>query len=64
MALTIGKVDKQELEKLALQGADKVIHIENEKLNTLDDRAYTSLVADVARKYNATVLVLSNNNSG
>lgn len=64
LALTIGKVDKQELEKLALQGADKVIHIENEKLNTLDDQAYTSLVADVARKYNATVLVLSNNNSG
>jgi len=64
LALTIGKVDEPELGKLALYGADKVIQIENEKLDTLDDQAYTSLVADVAGKYNATVLVLSNNNSG
>jgi len=64
LALTIGKVDEQELEKLALHGADKVIHIENPKLDTFDEQAYTSLVADVARKYDATVLVLSNNNSG
>ena len=64
LALTIGKTDKEELEKLALHGADKVIHIENEKLDTLDDQAYTGIVADVARKYNATVLVLSNNNEG
>ena len=64
IALSIGTVDEQELEKLALHGADKVIHIENQKLDTLDEQAYTNLVADVARNYNATVLVLSNNNSG
>ena len=64
IALTIGTVDEQELEKLALHGADKVIHIENQKLVTLDEQAFTNLVSDVARKYNATVLVLSNNNSG
>ncbi len=64
IALTIGTVDEQELEKLALHGADKVIHIENQKLDTLDEQAFTNLVSDVARKYNATVLVLSNNNSG
>jgi electron transfer flavoprotein alpha subunit len=43
---------------------DKVIHIENQKLDTLDEQAYTNLVSDAARNYNATVLVLSNNNSG
>ena len=64
IALTIGTVDEQELEKLALHGADKVIHIENQKLDTLDEQAFTNLVSDVARNYNATVLVLSNNNSG
>jgi len=64
LALTIGKVEQPELGKLALHGADKVIHIENEKLDTLDDQAFTSLVADVAGKYNASVLVLSNSNSG
>ena len=64
IALSIGTVDEQELEKLALHGADKVIHIENQKLDTLDEQAFTNLVSDVARNYNATVLVLSNNNSG
>lgn len=64
LALTIGKVEQPELGKLALHGADKVIHIENEKLDTLDDQAFTSLVANVAGKYNASVLVLSNSNSG
>ncbi|HNW55414.1 MAG TPA: hypothetical protein PKN21_14160, partial [Bacteroidales bacterium] len=64
IALTIGTVDEQELEKLALHGVDKVIHIENQKLDTLDEQAYTNLVSDAARNYNATVLVLSNNNSG
>ncbi len=64
VALSIGKVDASELEKLATFGASKVISIENDILKTLDDQAYTSLIAGVAQKTAAKVLVLANNNSG
>ena len=64
VALSIGKVDLSELEKLAAYGANKVISIENDTIKAFDDQAYTSIIADVAKKINANVLVFTNNNSG
>jgi len=64
IALSIGKVDASELEKLATYGAEKVISIENDTINAFDDQAYASMIAEVARKTGAKVLVLANNNSG
>ena len=64
IAVSIGKVDSSELEKLAAYGAEKIISIENESIKTFDDQAYTSMIAEVAQKNGATVLVLANNNSG
>jgi len=64
IALSIGKVDGQELEKLAAYGAGKVISIDNDSIKAFDDQAYTSLIAEVALKTGAKVLVLANNNSG
>lgn len=64
VALSIGKVDGPELEKLAVYGAAKIISVENEIFKTLDDQSYTSLIAEVAEKSNAAVLVLANNNTG
>ncbi len=64
VALSIGKVDASELEKLATYGASKVISVENDLIKAFDDQAFTSMIAEVAQKTGAKVLVLSNNNSG
>jgi electron transfer flavoprotein alpha subunit len=64
IALSIGKVDASELEKVATYGAEKVISIENETLKAFDDQAYTNLIAEVAQKAGSKVLILANNNSG
>ncbi len=63
-AVSIGKVDETELKKLGNYGAQKIICIENEQLGALDSQAYTSVIADIAIKEDARVIVLSNNNSG
>lgn len=64
IALSIGKVDVSELEKLAAYGADKIIRIENEMIKAFDDQAYTSIIAEVSGKTGATVLLFANNNTG
>lgn len=64
VAVSIGNVESDELAKLATYGASKIISIENSLLKSLDDRTYTSLIAEVAGKIDANVLILSNNNTG
>jgi electron transfer flavoprotein alpha subunit len=64
IALSIGKVETSELEKLATYGADKVMSIENEMIKAFDDQAYTSIIAEVSRKTEANLLLLANNNTG
>lgn len=63
-AVTTGSVDGEELKKLALYGADRIISIVDGRLNSLDNRLYTSVLAEVAAKEEATVIVFSNNNTG
>ncbi len=63
-ALSIGNVDETELKKLGNYGAIKVITITSDKLNTFDSQVYTSVIADVVKKENAKVVILSNNNTG
>jgi electron transfer flavoprotein alpha subunit len=63
-AVSIGKVDESELKKLGNFGAEKIISIDNEQLKTLDNQAYTIVLTEIARKENASVLILANNNSG
>lgn len=64
IALSVGKVDDEELAKLGSYGAQKIISIENDSLSVLDSQAYTSVIADIARKENSVVVLLSNNNTG
>ncbi len=64
IAVSIGNVDAPELEKLASYGAEKIISIENDMIKAFDEQAYTSMIAEVAQKTAAKVLVLANNNSG
>ena len=63
-AVSIGKVDDDELKKLGDYGADKILKIEDEKLKWLDNKIYAETIAIVARSENAKVIVLSNNNTG
>lgn len=64
VAVSIGHVDTDDLGKLATYGASRIISIENSSLKSLDDQAYTSLIAEIAKSINASVVVLSNNNTG
>jgi electron transfer flavoprotein alpha subunit len=63
-AVSIGKVDETELKKLGNYGAGKIISISNDHLNILDNQAYTSVISEVAQKEHASVIVISNNNTG
>ncbi|HDZ41377.1 MAG TPA: electron transfer flavoprotein subunit alpha/FixB family protein [Bacteroidetes bacterium] len=63
-ALSIGEVDSAELESLGRFGASKIVSIENEKLKNLDNQAYTAVIADMAKKLGARVIILANNNTG
>ena len=63
-AVSIGKVEETELKKLGNYGAGKIISINNEQLTALDSQAYASVLADVAGKENATVIIIANNNTG
>jgi electron transfer flavoprotein alpha subunit len=63
-AVSIGKVDESELKKLGNYGADKIISISNGQLITLDNQAYTSVLSEISQKENATVIIISNNNTG
>ena len=63
IALSIGKVDESELKTLGNYGAAKVI-IADKELAGLDNAAYGSIIAQVAEKENAEIVVFANNFSG
>jgi electron transfer flavoprotein alpha subunit len=63
-AVSIGKVDENELRKLGNYGANKIISVDNEKLMILDNQAYTSVLSEISQSENARVIILSNNNTG
>lgn len=64
VALSIGNVQDDELNSLGKYGADKIVSVNNEKLNILDNQAYTSAIAQVAEMEDAKVVVIAQNNMG
>lgn len=64
IALSIGKVEDSELEKLGRYGVKKIVSMEGEGFAVLDNQAYTKAIADATSQYAATVIILSNNNTG
>lgn len=64
IAISIASVDQEELNKLGIYGADKIISVSNEAFKTLDNLAYTKLIAAIADKEDARILVLAHNNTG
>jgi electron transfer flavoprotein alpha subunit len=63
-AVSIGKVDDAELHKLGNYGANKIINVNNEQLTALDSQTYASVISEISRKENASVIIISNNNTG
>jgi electron transfer flavoprotein alpha subunit len=63
-AVSIGKIDETELKKLANYGAGKIINVNNDQLTSLDNQVYASVISEISRNENATVIILSNNNTG
>jgi len=64
VAISIGNVQDDELNKLGNYGADKIVSVKNDKLNVLDNQAYTSVIAQVAEKEGSKVVVIAQNNMG
>jgi electron transfer flavoprotein alpha subunit len=61
--LVLGKIN-EDLSTLGQYGAKKVHHVEHENLGQIDTQVYTKVIADVATKTGATVVVFSNNSTG
>lgn len=63
-AVSIGKVEESELKKLGNYGANKIINVNNEQLTALDSQVYASVLSGISVKENASVIIISNNNTG
>jgi len=63
-ALSIGRVANEELLKLGIYGASKVLTLENEKLISLINTAYSTAIFQAAVKENSEIVILSNNFTG
>ncbi len=64
IALSIGKVDEEALNKLSVYGIKKVITVSDDKLNHFDSQLYTKVIADVTTKEAAGIVLMANNNNG
>ena len=64
VALSIGNVAAEELNKLALYGAAKVLNVVNDTLNTLDNQCYNNVIAQAVAKHDAKVVIFAHNNYG
>ncbi len=63
-AVSVGNVDNEELKKLGLYGASKVLSVSDPRLQNLDNKVYTDTIAQAVAKENASVVILAHNNSG
>ncbi len=64
ICLSIGTVSDEELKKLGNYGAGKIIRVNNEFCKILDNQVYTDIIAQVALKEEASVIIISNNTEG
>lgn len=64
IALSVGNVAEDELKNLGKYGVKKIISANKESLKTLDNKAYASVIAQVAEKENAQFIVFAHNNTG
>ena len=63
-ALSIGNVADEELNKLGNYGVSKVLTINDDRFNSLDNRAISKAVVAAAKNEDAKVIIFANNNLG
>lgn len=56
-ALVLGTIADTELESIGNYGADKVLHVADERLNALEARAYATALIAAAKKENSKVII-------
>lgn len=59
VAISIGNVATEELNKLSKYGASKIISVTDSRLDAFNNKAYSKAVADVAKAENSDVIVMS-----
>ncbi len=64
VVVSIGEVSEEELKSLGKYGANRIVSVNDPKMNTLTSRVYADVLAKIFEKESASVLVLSDNNSG
>lgn len=64
VVLALGQISNDELTALGQYGAQKVLNVNNEKLNKLSARAYAKAIVAAARKEDAKVIITSHNVTG
>jgi electron transfer flavoprotein alpha subunit len=63
-AVILGTIDNAEIEKLGAYGAQKVLHVEDSRLNELYPRAYTSSLLTAIEKEGAKIIIALNDING
>jgi electron transfer flavoprotein alpha subunit len=63
-AVVIGNASDEDMKSLGKYGAQKVLSVKNDKLNSLNPSAFASAISQAAQKENAKVVVLSYTYSG
>ncbi len=64
IALSIGDMPEEELKSLGNYGASKVVSVADERLANLENKAYASVISQVAEKESATIVILAHNLTG
>lgn len=64
IALSIGGVENDELEKLGKYGIGKVISISDSKFNVLDGQVYSRIIHEVANANQSSIVVFAHNSTG
>jgi len=63
-ALSIGSVSDNELSRLAEYGAQKILKVESDELDVLDNRVYARIISEAATREGSSFVILANNNTG
>lgn len=63
-AVVIGNVSDADVQSLGKYGAQKVLVVKNDKLNSLNPAAYASVIAQAAQKENSKTIIISYTYSG
>lgn len=63
-ALSIGKVNEDELKRLAKYGADKIVTADDERLSGLENHAFSSIISQAAEREEAQVVIFTHDFTG